>query len=165
MGRRGARRGRGRAGSLRFAGSPGDDEQAWLGPVRRDIEPEELARLMRAMVGLDPHAATDGERVAWARRSTPTLLREVDVGGWMGWCMVGLVLFAELPPAMSRFHAETKRIAVALTMLRSKGSISASAGVLGLSRSVVRKYLRDLGLYPWHAATDAIVADDPPERS
>lgn len=163
MGRKGGPP-RGRTGGSRAAGGPADDDQGCLGLERRDLEPEELARLMRAMVGLDPDTAADGEQAAWAHRSPPALLREVDVGGWIGWCLVGLVLFAEPCPTMGRFRAETRRFAVTLAMLRSKGTISVSARMLRLSRSVVRKYLREFGLYPWRAATGAAEAEDLQDR-
>lgn len=141
-----------------------EEQSAQPNVERRDVEPQDLVRLMRAIVGMAPDDVAEGEEAVWIGGAIPALIREVDVGGWIAWCIAGLLVFAESGPTMSRFRTEAKRLAVALAMLRAKGKITVAAQALGVSRSVMRKHLRDVGLYPWpgtgaaHTASKTSVA-------
>ncbi|MCA9712161.1 MAG: hypothetical protein KDK70_40365 [Myxococcales bacterium] len=146
----------GSAAALRGRHSP-DRDQAPRSPgvVRRDIEPEDMARVLRAVLGLPPDDMAPGEAAATVGRSLPSLVRGVDAGGWVAWCLVGLGVFAEPHPTMRRVRIEPKRLAVALAMLRADGCISAAARALDISRKVLRDHLRDVGLYPWPSVDQA----------
>ncbi len=116
---------------------------------RRDVEPSEVAERLRGMLGLMPEQLADGEAAASLRRDLPTLVQGLDAGGWIAWCLVGLVIFGERFPALETIRQESKRVAAALAMLRAKGNISAAAMMLKTSRKVLRENLRVAGLYPW----------------
>ena len=119
------------------------------------MEPETLARLLRSLVGLAPDEPAPGEQAATLRRPMPAVIRGVDAGGWIAWCLVGPVVFGEPAPVMRRVRAESKRIVAALAMLHAAGSLSAAARELEMSRKVLRDHLRDAGLYPWPGAGPA----------
>jgi hypothetical protein len=121
------------------------------GIERRDVEPADVATTLRGMLGLPPEQPAWGEAAASLRRSVPPLVHGLDAGGWIAWCLVGLVLFSEGFPALDTIRRESKRVAAALAMLRAGGSISAAAAMLTTSRKVLRENLRATGLYPWRS--------------
>ncbi len=113
------------------------------------MEPGEVAERLRGMLGLMPEQPADGEAAASLRRDLPPLVQGLDAGGWIAWCLVGLVLFGERFPALKTIRQESKRVAVALAMLRANGNVSAAAKMLQTPRKVLRENLRVGGLYPW----------------
>jgi hypothetical protein len=118
---------------------------------RRDVEPDDVAEKLRCMLGLSPHEPAPGEAAASYRRPLPPMVHALDTGGWIAWCLVGLTLFGERSPALDTVRRESKRVALALAILRTRGGISAAARMLGASRKVVRENLVALGLHPWGA--------------
>ncbi|MCA9705435.1 MAG: hypothetical protein KDK70_06295 [Myxococcales bacterium] len=110
------------------------------------------------MLGLPPDQPAPGELAATVRRFVPPLVRGLDAGAWIAWCLVGLAVFVDGPgPLTQRAQAEAKRLVVALAMLRSEGNLSAAARALGICRKVLRDHLRASGLYPWlYVVTDGV---------
>lgn len=119
------------------------------GIERRDVEPADVAEKLRGMLGLLSVQPAPGEAAASLGRSLPSLVQGLDAGGWIAWCLVGLILFGESFPPLAMVRRESKRFAVSLAMLRAQGNISAAARMLGTSRKVLRDNLQDAGLYPW----------------
>ena len=128
----------------------------------RDVAPGDVARFLRAMLGLPPGQPAPGELAATVRRSMPAVVRGLDAGGWIAWCLAGMAVFTEGPrPLMSRVRAESKRLVVSVAMLRSAGNLSRAAKTLGTSRKVLRDNLRAAGLYPWlYVVTDGVGCDE-----
>lgn len=112
-----------------------------------DVEPDDVAEKLRSMLGLAPGQPAPGEAAASYRRALPPSVQALDVGGWIAWCLVGLPLFGGGFPTLARIRAESKRVALALAIVRSQGSISAAARTLNASRKVVRDNLRAFGIY------------------
>lgn len=115
----------------------------------RDVEPDDVAERLRGMLGLAPEQPAPGEAAASYRRTLPPLVQSLDAGGWIAWCLVGLVVFGEGFPALAKIRRESKRVGLALAIVRAQGRISPAARMLGASRKVVRDNLHALGLYPW----------------
>lgn len=111
-----------------------------------------MAEKLRGMLGLPPEQPAPGEAAASYRRPLPPLVRSLDAGGWIGWCLAGLLVFGEGSPRLTRIRLEAKRVALALAIVRTRGGISGAARLLGTSRKVVRENLVRLGLHPWGAA-------------
>lgn len=118
----------------------------------RDVEPDDVAERLRGMLGLAPEQPAPGEAAASYRRTLPPLVQSLDAGGWIAWCLVGLVVFGEGFPALAKIRRESKRVGLALALVRAQGCISVTARMLGASRKVVRDNLHALGLYPWGVA-------------
>jgi hypothetical protein len=57
------------------------------------------------------------------------MIHGLDVGGWIAWCLGGLALFANPQPPYSVIRRESKRIPMALAMLRSRGNLSEATGI------------------------------------
>ncbi len=116
---------------------------------RRDAEPQELARILRAVLGLSPDDPAHGELAASLGRPLPQLIRRINAGAWIAWCIAGLRLFED-PGADPRcFRFEADRLVVVLAMSRSGGNISVAAHGMGISRATLRNRLRQFDLYPW----------------
>lgn len=119
----------------------------------RDVEPDDVAERLRGMLGLAPEQPAPGEAAASYRRTLPPLVQSLDAGGWIAWCLVGLVVFGEGFPALAKIRRESKRVGLALALVRAQGRISPAARMLGATRKVVRENLQALGLYPWGVAS------------
>lgn len=125
----------------------------------RDVEPDDVAERLRGMLGLTPEQPAPGEAAASYRRTLPPLVQSLDAGGWIAWCLAGLVVFGEGFPALAKIRRESKRVGLALALVRAQGRISPAARMLGATRKVVRENLRALGLIPWGvASTDEAAA-------
>lgn len=111
------------------------------------VHPAVMAEKLRSALGLPPSAPTPGETAAAFGRPIPPVVHGLDVGGWIAWCMVGLLLFGERFPSLAAVRHESKRVAATLAMLRACGNISKAAVMLGASRKVLRENLRAAGLY------------------
>lgn len=97
-----------------------------------------------------PIAVFTSTEAAFVSLPMPAVVRGVDTGGWITWCLAGLSVFThDQPPVMRRVYTEAKRIAMSLAMLRSSGNITVAAQALGTSRRALRDGLRAVGLYPW----------------
>jgi len=117
--------------------------------AERDVAPGDIARVLRAVLGLPPDQHAPGELAAFVQ-PMPAVVHRVDAGGWIAWCMTGLAVFAHgEPPIITRVRTEARRLALSLAMLRSKGNITNAAQALGTSRKALRDGLRAAGLYPW----------------
>ena len=117
---------------------------------RRDVAPGDVARILRAVLGLPPDQTAPGEQAAFVSLPMPAVVRGIDTGGWIAWCLTGISVFThDQPPVMRCVYTEAKRIAMSLAMLRSSGNISVAARALGTSRRALREGLRAVGLYPW----------------
>jgi hypothetical protein len=127
----------------------------------RDVEPDDVAEKLRGMLGLAPEQPAPGEAAASYRRTLPPLVQSLDAGGWIAWCMAGLIVFGEGFPALAKIRRESKRVALALAIVRAHGGISSAARMLGTSRKVVRENLQTLGIYPWGVAS---IGEDAPSR-
>ncbi|MCA9712162.1 MAG: hypothetical protein KDK70_40370 [Myxococcales bacterium] len=132
--------------------------EAWW----RDIEPQRLMRLVRAV--LEAHEdPRDGGSSSSAERVV------LDVQAWLAWVEAGLGLFGmrsgdgtwtgpvrpasarggpALPPLQSAVRT-AQGVALVLAMLRHHGNLSHAAQALWVSRRTLRGHLRDAGLYPW----------------
>lgn len=117
----------------------------------RNVEPDDVAEKLRGMLGLAPEQPAPGEAAASYQRPLPPLVRSLDAGGWIAWCLAGLVIFGEGSPALATIRCESKRVALALAIVRTRGCISDAARMLGSSRKVVRENLAAVGLQPWAA--------------
>ena len=115
----------------------------------RDVEPHEIAAMLRAMLGLDPEDAAPGERAASFGRPLPPLVTGLDAGAWIAWCLVGLVMFAGGLPSLGQARHEAKRVVIVLAMLRTRGCISAAGRLTDTTRKILRENLKRLALYPW----------------
>jgi hypothetical protein len=122
---------------------------AYEGVERRYVELDDVAAKLRGMLGLSPEEPAWGEAAASVRRSMPAAVHGLDAGGWIAWCLVGLVLFGERFPELGTIRREAKRVGTALAMMRAGGSLSGAAVMLTTSRKVLRENLRAGGLYPW----------------
>lgn len=120
-----------------------------VGMAWRDVEVDAVASTLRAMLGLPPGEMAPGEEAAARRRPLPARVRDLDAGGWIAWCLVGLVLFGDEQTQMAQVRVEAKRVMMALAMMRAGGNLSAAARSLGTSRRVLREGLMVVGLYPW----------------
>ena len=118
----------------------------------RDVEPDDVAEKLRGMLGLAPEQPAPGEAAASYRRTLPPLVQSLDAGGWIAWCLAGLVVFGDGFPALAKIRRESKRVGLALALVRAQGCISGTARMLGATRKVVRENLRALGLVPWGVA-------------
>lgn len=137
-----------------------DPDDRRRAPDSRDVAPAEMATLLRAVLGLDPHRPLPEERAADLRRPFPATIRDVAAGPWLAWCLIGLTLFVgPRLPTYRAVIATAKRVIVALAMLRTD-SISRSAMVLGVSRRTLREAMRAAELYPWRRGSDDV--DAPP---
>lgn len=114
----------------------------------RDVEPDDVAERLRGMLGLAPEQPAPGEAAASYLRPLPPLVQSLDTGAWIAWCLAGLVIFGEGFPALATIRRESKRVGLALALVRAQGRISPTARMLGASRKVVRENLRALGLIP-----------------
>ena len=115
----------------------------------RDVAPAEMATLLRAVLGLDPHRPLPEERAADLRRPMPATIHDVATGPWIAWCLIGLTLFVGPKlPTYRAVIAAAKRVIVAIAMLRSD-SISRSSVLLGVSRRTLREAMRAAELHPW----------------
>jgi hypothetical protein len=117
----------------------------------RNVEPDDMAERLRCMLGLAPEQPAPGEAAASYQRPLPPLVRSLDTGGWIAWCLAGLVIFGEGSPTLATIRCESKRVALALAIVRTRGCISDAARMLGSSRKVVRENLAAVGLQPWAA--------------
>lgn len=119
---------------------------------------KEAAVVLRSLLGMAPDEPIPEITVA-LRRSMPLATDSLDRIGWLAWCLVGLVLFADGLPDLRRIRLESKRVAVVLGMFRAAGNISRAARALGVSRKVLRDNLRAAGLYPWGERVEALGLD------
>jgi len=119
----------------------------------RDVEPDDVAEKLRGMLGLAPEQPAPGEAAASYRRTLPRLVQSLDAGGWIAWCLTGLVVYGEGSPTLATIRREAKRVGLALAIVRAHGGISPAARMLKTSRKVVRENLHKLGLYPWGVAS------------
>lgn len=110
----------------------------------------EVAGNLRAMLGLASDEPVLEERVASLACPLPTVVRELDAGAWIAWCLAGLPLFAGRLPTLRRVKLSAGRVVVALAMLRTRGNLSRASAMLRTSRKVLRDNLRLVDLYPWH---------------
>lgn len=140
-------------GCERGGGGVSGNRTAPVATVWRDVEVDAVASTLRAMLGLPPGEVAPGEEAAARRRPLPPTVRDLDAGGWIAWCLVGLVLLGDEPPQMAQVRVEAKRVVMALAMMRAGGNLSAAARSLGTSRRVLREGLTVVGLYPWRTTT------------
>lgn len=119
------------------------------GVERRDVEVAELLDRLRSMLGVMPEHTADGERVAAMGLAIPEVVQGLDVAAWLGWSLVGLMLFSGTHPSMTELRDEARRYGVALAMLRCNGNLSAVERLTGSMRPRIRWMLRRAGLYPW----------------
>lgn len=134
----------------------GDDESghpehgdAPRGSAIRDVSHQDLARILRAALGLPPHRPGLAEWVLGHQRHLPSLIRSVDVEAWLAWALAGLPLFAERLPSFRQARDAGTRVLLLVALARANGNISAVARSLQSSRKVVRDNMRRLGLHPW----------------
>lgn len=132
------------------SGCNGPNPPSAPGPVEpAGVSTADLAVSLRDALRLPPGECLPGELAATAQRSFPAVVRGLDAGGWIAWCLSGLVLFTGEVPSMKRARVEAKRTVAALAMIQTEGNISSAARILGISRKVLRDNLRAVGLYPW----------------
>lgn len=118
-------------------------------PIFRDTTPSEVATTLRSLLRLSPDRAAPGEHAAFHDRPIPLFIRDLDAGGWIAWCMAGLLIFNRDRSLLDHTRRESIRVVAGLAMVRSHGNISAAARMLGTTRKVLRDNLIRLGLYPW----------------
>lgn len=113
------------------------------------IPPTHLQESLRILLAHRATCPLPGEDAATMPHALPPTVT-VDPGAWIAWCLVGLRLFdgPHLPPYRVAL-AETRRVLLALAMLRHRGNLSRAAKALQLSRKIMREHLRVAGLYPW----------------
>lgn len=123
------------------------------GIERRDVEPCDVAELLRGMLGLAPDEPAPGElAAAFHRGALPRRVAGLDAGAWIAWCLVGLAIFGERSPSLRLVRRESSRVVMVLAMARARGNVSAAARTLAMTRKVLRDNLERLGLLPWRAA-------------
>ena len=115
----------------------------------RDVHLADLARVLRAAVGLSPDLAGLGERAAGYRRFLPGVVPQVDVDAWIGWTLAGVPLFVAGLPKLRQARSTTTHVLLVLALARTGGNLSAVGRMLGSSRKVLRENMQRLGLYPW----------------
>lgn len=116
----------------------------------RDAAPEEIATILRAVLGLNPHQPHPEEISASLGRPLPQMVYDLRAGSWLAWCLVGLPLFGEaMLPTVKQAHLKTKRLLVALALIQAKGNITHAAKALRISRRSCRTAMKAVGLYPW----------------
>jgi len=84
--------------------------------LRRDASPTDVARILRATLGLVPDEPAPGELAASIRRSLPAQVEALDLGAWLAWCLAGLPLFGGAFPELREIRSEATRVTMALAM-------------------------------------------------
>lgn len=115
---------------------------------QRDVEPADMASKLRGILGLPPEEPAPGEEAAIRSSPMPPLIRNVDAGGWIAWCLVGLPLFAERFPSLGAVRHAAKRLIVVLAIERSRGDDELASRMLRMSSKALRENLRRLGFKP-----------------
>ncbi len=97
--------------------------------------------------------------------SSPALVRGLDVGGWLAWCLAGLDVFGGGMPTMRHAKTKARRVVAAIAMARAKGNITLASKALGISRRALRELLRATGLYPWKHPPAGLSVPEAPASS
>lgn len=127
-------------------------EQSGSAPMLRGARPEEIATILRAVMGLPPEQSAREELTAKLGEPLPCEVH-VDAGAWIAWCLIGLPLFGDRLPTLRQARMAASRIAIGLAMLHTRGNLTRAVAVLMTSRKTLREDLRRLGLYPWRSPT------------
>lgn len=94
----------------------------------RDLELENLARFLRASVGLDPYRPSGGEWAASYRLDVVPVVPAVDVDAWIAWSLAGVPLLSRGQlPEYQRARDVAGRLVLVLAMGRTGGSLSSAA--------------------------------------
>lgn len=119
------------------------------GIERRDVDTAELAANLRAVLELPSGGLAPGEAAALYGDTLPSIVRGLDTGGWIAWCIASLPLFSGPQPPLRALHESIERVPITLAMLRAEGDIRRAARVLYVSPRDLRAELTALGLWPW----------------
>ncbi len=118
---------------------------------RRDVDTTALAANLRSMLGLPHRDPAPGEGAAMCSHAIPSIVRELDVGGWIAWCLAGLLLFNGPLPPLRAFRRHCTRVPAVLAMMRAEGDIHRASRVLHVPPRDLRAILDAMRLWPWRS--------------
>jgi len=121
------------------------------GIEHRDVDTADLAANLRSMLSLPHHVPAPGEAAAMCSHAIPSIVRELDVGGWIAWCLAGLPLFSGPLPPLRVFRRSCTHVPITLAMLRAEGDIHQASRVLHVRPRELRATLGAIGLWPWRS--------------
>lgn len=98
--------------------------------------------------------------------SVPEVVEDVDVEGWIRWCVAGLVLFsgasqrATPTPPIGEASRVAERVLLELAVVRIGQNLTWISDTYKMARRTLRRRLSSLGLYPLRPETVAVLYSD-----